>query len=162
MTEEQKRKQWFVVHVMSGQEQKIHDNLVKRIKTEEMGDFIYEVLLPTERVSEVKRGKKTETTRKFFPGYIVVNMWLIDDNKQLVDRTWYFIKDTTGVLGFAGTKDRPIPMMQKEVDAMLAQVRASEEKARPQVETAGGDIVKVYDVPFQKQSGGGEKTDFKR
>src|SRR6266700_2698382 len=107
MTEEQKRKQWYVVHVLSGQERKIHDNLVKR--------------------------EKTETTRKFFPGYILINMFLIDENKQLVDKTWYFIKDTTGVLGFAGTKDRPIPMLQKEVDAMLAQVRASEEKARPKV-----------------------------
>ena len=115
MTEEQKRKQWFVVHVMSGQENKVHDSLVKRAKTEEMTDFIYEIVLPTERVSEVRRGKKTETTRKFFPGYIIVNMWLIDENKQLVDRTWYFIKDTPGVLGFAGTKDKPIPMIQREV-----------------------------------------------
>ena len=131
MTEEEKRKQWYVVHVLSGQEKKVHDNLVKRVKTEEVGDYVYEILLPTERVSEVKRGKKTETTRKFYPGYILINMWLIDENKQLVDKTWYFIKETTGVLGFAGTKDRPIPMMQKEVDAMLAQVRASEEKARP-------------------------------
>ena len=162
MTEEQKRKQWYVVHVLSGQEQKVHDNLVKRVKTEEMADYIYEVLLPTERVSEVKRGKKTETTRKFFPGYIVMNMWLLDENKQLVDRTWYFIKDTTGVLGFAGTKDRPIPMMQKEVDAMLAQVRASEEKARPKVEFTVGEIVKVADGPFQNQTGVVEEIDPER
>src|SRR6266576_1532538 len=122
--------QWYVVNVLSGQENKVRENILKRVKTEEMGDVVYEVLLPTERVSEVKRGKKTETTRKLFPGYIVMNMRLIDESKQLVNKTWYFIKDTAGVLGFAGTKDRPIPMMQKEVDAMLAQVRASEEKAR--------------------------------
>ena len=162
MTEEQKRKQWYVVHVLSGQEQKVHDNLVKRVKTEEMADYIFEVLLPTERVSEVKRGKKTETTRKFFPGYIVLNMWLFDESKQLVDKTWYFIKDTTGVLGFAGTKDRPIPMMQKEVDAMLAQVRASEEKARPKVEFTVGEIVKVADGPFQNQTGVVEEIDPER
>ena len=94
-------------------------------------------LLPTERVSEIKRGKKTETTRKFFPGYLIVNMWLLDENKQLVDKTWYFIKDTTGVIGFAGTKDRPIPMRQKEVDAMLAQVREREEKVKPKIELRG-------------------------
>src|SRR3954467_1166521 len=105
MTEVQKRKQWYVVHVLAGQEQKVRDSLVKRIKTEEMADYIFEVVLPTERVSEVKRGKKTESTRKFYPGYIIINMWLFDENKQLVDRTWYFIKDTPGVLGFAGTKD---------------------------------------------------------
>jgi len=67
MTEEQKRKQWFVVHVLSGQEQKVRDNLVKRMKTEEMGDFIYEVILPTERVSEVKRGKKDRIHKEVFP-----------------------------------------------------------------------------------------------
>ena len=115
MTEEEKRSQWYVVQVLSGQEQKVHDNLLKRIKTEEMGDYVYDVVLPTERVSEIKRGKKTETTRKFFPGYIIVNMWLFDEAKQLVGKTWYFIRDTPGVIGFAGTKDRPIAMHQHEV-----------------------------------------------
>jgi transcriptional antiterminator NusG len=162
MTEEQKRKQWFVVHLLAGQEQKVHDNLVKRVKTEEMGDYIFEVLLPTERVTEVRGGKKSETSRKVFPGYIVMNMWLFDENKQLVDKTWYFVKDTPGVLGFAGTKDRPIPMPQKEVDAMLAQVRASEEKARPKVEFTVGEIVKVADGPFQNQTGVVEEIDPER
>ena len=162
MTEEQKRKQWFVVHVMSGQENKVHDSLVKRIKTEELSDYIYEIVLPTERVSEVKRGKKTETTRKFVPGYIIVNMWLIDENKQLVDKTWYFIKDTPGVLGFAGTKDKPMPMLQKEVDEMLAQVRASDEKARPKIEFTVGEIIKVSDGPFQSQTGVVQEIDPER
>ena len=162
MTEEQKRKQWYVIHVLAGQENKVCENLKKRVKTEEMGDFIYEVILPTERVSEVKRGKKTETTRKFFPGYLIINMWLIDENKQLVGKSWYFIKETPGVLGFAGTKDKPIPMLQKEVDAMLAQVRSSEEKARPKVEFTVGEVVKVADGPFQNQSGTIEEIDPER
>jgi transcriptional antiterminator NusG len=162
MTEEQKRKQWYVVHVLAGQEQKVRDNLVKRIKTEEMGDFVYEVVLPTERVSEVKRGKKTETTRKFFPGYLIVNMWLLDDNQQLVDRTWYFIKETNGVIGFAGTKDRPIPMRQSEVDGLLAQVREREDGARPKISFAPGETVKVADGPFQNQSGVVEEIDPER
>ena len=162
MTEEEKRKQWYVVHVLSGQEQKVHDSIVKRTKTEEMSDCIFEVVLPTERVSEVKRGKKTETTRKFFPGYLIINMWLIDENKQLVGKPWYFIKETPGVLGFAGTKDKPIPMLQKEVDAMLAQVRSSEEKARPKVEFTVGEVVKVADGPFQNQTGMVEEIDPER
>src|ERR1700730_4108753 len=83
--------QWFVVHVLSGQENKVKDNIEKRVKTEEMSDVIYEVLVPTERVSEIKKGKKSETTRKFFPGYLIVNMHLLDENNQLVGRTWYFI-----------------------------------------------------------------------
>src|SRR6266516_82808 len=66
--------QWFVVHVLSGQENKVRENIMKRVKTEEMGDLIYEVLVPTERVSEIKKGKKSETTRKFFPGYLIDSM----------------------------------------------------------------------------------------
>jgi transcription termination/antitermination protein NusG len=116
--------QWFVVHVLSGQENKVRDNIEKRVKTEEMSDVIFKVLVPTERVSEIKRGKKSETTRKFFPGYLIVNMHLLDENNQLVGRTWYFIRETTGVIGFAGTKDKPIPMRKSEVDNMLAQLRS--------------------------------------
>src|SRR5206468_3461556 len=112
--------QWYVVHVLSGQENKVRENILKRVKTEEMGDMVYDVLLPTERVSEIKKGKKTETTRKFFPGYLIVNMHLLDENNQLVGRTWYFIRNTPGVIGFAGTKDKPIPMRQSEVESMLA------------------------------------------
>ena len=96
------RDQWYVVHVLSGLEQKVQENLIRRIKLEEMSDYVFEVLIPTERVQEIKRGKKTETTRKFFPGYLIVNMNLLDENNQLVDKTWYFIKDTDGVIGFAG------------------------------------------------------------
>ena len=168
MTEEQKRSQWYVVQVLSGQENKVFESIKKRLKTEEMGDFIYEVVLPTERVSEIKRGKKTETTRKFFPGYLIVNMWLLDDNKQLVDKTWYFIKDTQGVIGFAGTKERdgrppqPIPMRQSEVDALLAQVRGSEDKVMPKINFGVGEVVKVSDGPFQNQNGVVEEIDPER
>jgi transcriptional antiterminator NusG len=167
MTEEQKRKQWFVVQVLSGQETKVRDNLVKRMKTEEMGDFVYEVILPTERVAEVKRGKKTETVRKVFPGYLMVNMWLFDDPREgdpqpLVDRTWYFIKDTDGVIGFAGNKDRPIPMRDSEVQALLAQVREREESVIPKISFQIGETVKVADGPFENQSGVVEEIDPER
>jgi len=138
--------QWFVVHVLSGQENKVRENIERRVKTEEMSDVIFEVLVPTERVSEIKRGKKSETTRKFFPG-------------QLVGRTWYFIRDTPGVIGFAGTKDRPIPMRQSEVDNMLAQMREREEKVKPKVSFEVGETVKVADGPFQNQNGIVEEID---
>jgi transcription termination/antitermination protein NusG len=162
MTDEEKRKQWYVVHVLAGQENKVHDNLVKRIKTEEMADYVFAIVLPTERVAEIKRGKKTETTRKFFPGYLIVNMYLIDDNKQLVDKTWYFIRETPGVIGFAGTKDRPIPMRQSEVDGMIAQLQGGEEKVKPKVEFTVGEVVKVAEGPFQNQSGTIEEIDPER
>ena len=167
MTEEQKRKQWCVVHVLAGQEMKVRDNLNKRMRTEEMGDFVYEVVLPMERIAEVKRGKKTETTRKFFPGYLIVNMWLFDDPRDndrqpLVDRTWYFIKDTPGVIGFAGTKDRPIPMRESEVQALLSQVREREENVIPKISFSIGETVKVADGPFENQSGVVDEIDPER
>ncbi len=156
------RDQWFVVHVLSGQEQKVRDNIEKRIKTEELEDVIFEALVPTERVQEIKRGKKSETTRKFFPGYIIVNMHLLDENNQLMDRGWYFIRETTGVIGFAGTKDRPIPMRPKEVEALLAQVREREDNVKPKIEFEVGDKVKVADGPFQSQNGIVEEIDPER
>src|SRR5437764_13619200 len=107
--------QWYVVHVLSGQENKVRENILKRVKSEEMGDMVYDVLLPTERVSEIKKGKKTETTRKFFPGYLIVNMHLLDENNQLVVRTWYFMRNTSGVIWFAGTEDKPIALRKSEV-----------------------------------------------
>ena len=154
------RAQWYVVHVLSGQENKVRDNLNRRIATEEMSDVIYEVLIPTERVSEIKRGKKTETTRKFFPGYLIVNMHLIDENKKLVDRAWYFVRDTPGVIGFAGPKDRPVPMRDAEVESLLAQMKEREGgNARPKVQFEVGETVKVADGPFQNQAGVVEEID---
>jgi len=154
--------QWFVVHVLSGQEQKVHNNIVKRIKTEELGDHVFEVLIPTERVQEIKRGKKTETTRKFFPGYLIVNMHLLDENNELIDKTWYFIKDTNGVIGFAGTKDKPIPMRKKEVEGMLAQMKEREDTVTSKITYEVGDKVKVADGPFQNQQGVVEEVDAER
>jgi transcriptional antiterminator NusG len=154
--------QWFVVHVLSGQEKKIHDNILKRIKSEEIGDHVFEVLIPTERVQEIKRGKKTETTRKFFPGYLIINMHLLDEKNDLIDKTWYFIKDTTGVIGFAGTKDKPIPMRPKEVEGMLAQMKEREDTLTPKISFEVGDKVKVSDGPFQNQQGIVEEVDPER
>jgi transcriptional antiterminator NusG len=154
--------QWYAVQVLSGQEQKVHDNMVRRIKTEEKGELIFEVLVPTERVAEIKRGKKTETTRKLMPGYVIVNMNLLDENNQLVGDTWYFIKETPGVLGFAGTKDKPVPMRRQEVEVLLAQVRGSDERVRPKVTFEVGETVKVADGPFQNQSGVVEEVDAER
>jgi len=154
--------QWFAVHVLAGQEQKVHDNIVKRIKTEEMTDLIFEVLIPTERVSEVKRGKRTETVRKLLPGYLIINMHLLDEQGGLVDRTWYFIRETPGVIGFAGTKDRPIPMKDQEVQTMLAQMAEREDMVKPKVSFEVGETVKVADGPFQNQSGVVEEIDPER
>ena len=153
------RKQWYVVHVLSGQEQRVHRRLLRNIEAEEMGDKVFEVLMPTEMVSEIRAGKKSERKRKFYPGYIIVNMHLLNEDNSLVDETWYFMKETDGVIGFAGTKDKPIPMRQREVDVMLGQIKEREESARPAISFEVGDTVQVADGPFQSQSGVVEEID---
>ena len=136
--------------------------MLRRIQTEEMSDYIYAVLVPTERVSEVKNGKKSESDRKFFPGYVIANCNLLDEHNRLVDRTWYFVKETDGVLNFAGTKDHPIPMRQREVDGMLAQVRDKDESVVPKIAFNVGDTVRVADGPFDSQTGTIEEIDPER
>jgi transcriptional antiterminator NusG len=153
--------QWYALHVLSGQEKKVKESLERRAKTEEMGDLIREVVIPTERVSEVKRGKKIESERKLHPGYVYVNMLLRDEEKKLVDRTWYFVRETNGVIGFADGND-PMPIRASEVDTMLGQMREREEKVMPKVAFTVGDKVKVGDGPFQNQEGLIEGVDMER
>ncbi len=96
------RSQWFVIHTLSGQEQKVKESIEKRIKTEEMGEYIKEVLVPMEKVVEVRNQKKTVSTRKLWPGYVFIDMVLLDENNRIIEKPWYFIKETQGVIGFVG------------------------------------------------------------
>jgi transcription termination/antitermination protein NusG len=153
--------QWYALRTLSGQEKKVRDNLEKRIKTEEMGDLVAEVVIPVERVSEVKKGKKVETERKLYPGYVFINIRLFEDDKRVVDRSWYYIRETPGFIGFADG-ETPIPMRQSEVDAMLRQMREREEKVTPKIAFNLGDKVKVGDGPFQSQEGIIEEIDQER
>ena len=158
------RDQWYVIHVLSGQEQKVRDNLARRVVTEEMGDLVFEVLLPMERVSEVKKdaqgkGKRAESRRKFYPGYLLVNMHMLNENGSLVDRSWYFIKDTQGVINFAGTRDKPTPMRPKEVEQMLLQIRESTDNVKPKISFEVGDQVRINDGAFEAQVGSVEEID---
>jgi transcriptional antiterminator NusG len=139
----------------------VKESLERRAKTEEMGDLIREVVIPTERVSEVKRGKKIESERKLHPGYVYINMYLRDEEKKLVERTWYFVRETNGVIGFADG-DNPQPIRPSEVETMLGQMREREEKVLPKVAFSIGDKVKVGDGPFQNQEGLIEAVDMDR
>jgi transcriptional antiterminator NusG len=143
---------WFALHCLSGQEDRVRDSLRRRLKLEEIEDVVHEIIVPTQRVTEVKKGKKTETDRKLYPGYVFVLANLLDENKKIVERTWYALRDTPGVIGFANGQN-PIPMRRGEVDAMLAQMSAGEERAVPKTAFAVGDKVKVGDGPFQNQDG---------
>ena len=111
------RSQWFVIHTLSGQEQKVKESIEKRIKTEEMGEYIKEVLVPMEKVVEVRNQKKTVSTRKLWPGYVFVDMVLLDENNRIIEKPWYFIKETQGVIGFVGGEP-PTPTPAEEVEAI--------------------------------------------
>src|ERR1043165_4170226 len=140
------RSQWFVIHTLSGQEQKVKDSIEKRLKSEEMGEYIKEVLVPMEKVAEVRGGKKTVTTRKLYPGYVFIDMVLLDDNKRVIEKPWYFIRDTQGTIGFVGG-ERPSPASEEEIASIKAQISDSEEYEKPKVNFEVGETVKINDGP---------------
>jgi len=135
-----------------GQEQKVKDSIEKRIKTEEMGDYIKEVLVPMEKVAEVRGGKKTVTTRKLYPGYVFIDMILLDDSKRVIEKPWYFIRDTQGIIGFVGG-ERPTPAAPDEIDSIKAQISDSEDREKPKVQFEVGETIKINDGPFLNFSG---------
>jgi transcriptional antiterminator NusG len=144
--------QWFVIHTLSGQEQKVKESIEKRLKAEEMGEYIKEVLVPMEKVAEVRSGKKTVSTRKLYPGYVFVDMILLDDNKRVIEKPWYFIRDTPGIIGFVGG-DRPTPTGADEIANIKAQISEGEDHERPKVNFEVGETVKINDGPFLNFSG---------
>lgn len=155
------RSQWFVIHTLSGQEMKVKESIEKRLKAEEMGEYIHEVLVPIEKVAEVRGGKKTVTSRKLYPGYVFINMVLLDENQRLIEKPWYFIRETPGIIGFVGG-DRPTPTSEEEIDHIKAQISESEESERPKVSFEVGETVKINDGPFLNFNGVIEEVDPER
>lgn len=137
-------RQWYVIHTYSGYENKVKANLEHRISSMEMEDKIFEVVIPTEEVMEIKGGKKTITERKVFPGYILVQMDLSDDS-------WYVVRNTPGVTGFVGSNARPTPLSEQEVDKILQ--KPAFEKPKPKVEFEEGETVKVVSGPLADFTG---------
>jgi transcriptional antiterminator NusG len=148
----QMKTQWFVIHTLSGQEQKVKESIEKRLKAVEMGEFINEVLVPMEKVAEVRSGKKTVTTRKLYPGYVFIDIALLDDNNRVVEKPWYFIRDTPGIIGFVGG-DRPTPTPADEIESIKAQISESEDTEKPKVHFDVGETIKINDGPFLNFSG---------
>lgn len=146
------KSQWFVLHTLSGQEQKVKDSIEKRLKSEEMGDYIKEVLVPMEKVAEVRNGKKTVTTRKLYPGYVFVDMVLLDENSRIIEKPWYYIRDTQGIIGFVGG-ERPSPTPQEEIDQIKDQISDSQDHEKPKVNFDVGETIKINDGPFLNFSG---------
>lgn len=149
---------WYVLHTLTGQEYKVQESIRRRIKLEEMGELVGDVVIPTEKVSEVKKGVKSTTTRKFFPGYVLVNMALYDEQRQMQEKAWYFIRETQGIIGFVGG-ERPVPLRPEEVDVIFHQVEEKKERVKPKVVFEPGETVKITDGPFLNFSGTVEEVD---
>ncbi|MFU8847783.1 MAG: transcription termination/antitermination protein NusG [Opitutales bacterium] len=149
---------WFAVQTLSNQEQKAKKYLDKFIAVEEMEDYVYEVLMPTETVTEVKNGKKSTKIRKFYPGYVFVNMRLYDDDGKLLQKPWYFVREAQGVINFVGG-DRPSPLKKSEIERIINQVQEAEGKEKPKIEYEVGEMVKVSDGPFANLVGKIEEID---
>lgn len=150
--------QWFALHTLSGQENKVKKYIEKFRKAEELDDFIVDVLLPTEVVSEVKGGKKSTKVRKLYPGYVFIHMKLFDENKQVIIKPFYFVKDAAGVIGFVGG-DRPAPLRQTEIDEIKARIEAASGKEIPKVTFEVGEEVKITDGAFANLTGRVDEVD---
>lgn len=137
---------WYILHTLSGAEEKAKSNLEARIKTHNYQALIADIVIPKEQVTEVKLGKKKILERKFFPGYILVQMEMNDD-------TWLFVKNTPGITTFIGPRRKPSPISQDEVDKILAKAKESKEKPAPKVSFEKGESVRVIEGPFLNFNG---------
>ena len=148
-------KRWYVVHAYSGFEKHVMRSLQERVKLAGMEDQFGEILVPTEEVVEMRRGAKVKSERKFFPGYVLIEMELDDD-------TWHLVKETPRVMGFIGGKaDKPAPITQKEADAILQRVESGD-KPKPKTLFEPGEMVRVIDGPFNDFNGVVEEVNYEK
>ena len=136
--------QWFIIHTYSGFENKVCQSILERVRANKLEDKVEEVVVPTRGVVELKKGKRKKVNKKVFPGYVLVRMVLDDE-------TWYLIKDTPRVMGFLGYGDKPVPVPDEEVTAVVS--RLSKAGAKSDKEFVKGDYVKVVDGPFENFTG---------
>lgn len=151
---------WYVIHTLSGHEQKVKDSIEKRIASGDTPN-IYEVLVPTEKISEVKQGKKTTSSRKYYPGYVLVRMDLLSEG-GIEEKTFYAIRHTQGVIGFVGSGNNPIPLSPQEERDMMGQIREGEDKVQPKIDFEVGETVKIRDGAFESFEGTIEEIDNER
>ncbi|MEJ2620113.1 MAG: transcription termination/antitermination protein NusG [Candidatus Thiodiazotropha sp.] len=145
---------WYVVHAYSGFESQVQRSLKERVERYGMQDKFGEILVPTEEVVEMRAGQQRKSERKFFPGYVLVQM-------EMTDETWHLVKDVPKVMGFiGGTGDRPAPISEKEANSILQRVQEGVEKPRPKILFEPGEVVRVVDGPFNDFTGVVEEVDY--
>ena len=149
-------KKWYVVHAYSGFEKNVQKTLKERIERENMQDYFGQILVPVEEVVDIKNGKRSLSERKFFPGYVLVEMEMTDDS-------WHLVKSTPRVSGFiGGTANRPLPITQREVDAIMQQIQTGGEKPKPKVEFDVGQRIRVNEGPFADFNGVVDEVNYER
>ncbi|MAR91959.1 MAG: transcription termination/antitermination protein NusG [Pseudomonadota bacterium] len=149
-------KRWYVVHAYSGFEKHVKRSLTERIRLAEMEDQFGEILVPTEEVVEMRGGQKRKSERKFFPGYVLVQM-------EMNDATWHLVKDCPKVMGFiGGTADKPAPISDREAEAILQRVEDGVEKPKPKTLFEPGEVVRVTDGPFADFNGVVEEVNYEK
>jgi len=147
---------WYVVHAYSGFEDRVMNTLKERVVQYGMEDKFGEVLVPKEEVVEMREGKKRTTDRKFFPGYVLVQMEMNDD-------TWHMVKDMPRVLGFiGGTSDKPAPISEDEANSILQRVEEGVDKPTPKVMFEAGEVIRVIDGPFKDFNGVVEEVNYEK
>ena len=139
-------KQWYIVHTYSGYENKVRESLRLRADAAGLNEAIGDVLIPTEDVVEMRDGNRVISKKKFFPGYVLINM-------ELNDATWHVVKNTPKVTGFVGSATQPVPLTQEEVDRIINQVSVAAEKPKPKFQFQRGDSVRIIDGPFSNFQG---------
>ncbi len=145
-------KQWFVLRVQSNKEDKVKDSLLELIKVRGLEKLITNVLVPSEKVSEIKGGKKKITERKIYPGYIMAEVD-VDEKGQIPREVWFLIRETPGAGDFIGGQNKPVPMASYEVEKLLSEVEHKEEKPRAKIEFREGEKVRVKEGPFENYDG---------
>ncbi|GAA3550896.1 transcription termination/antitermination protein NusG [Zobellella aerophila] len=152
----EQRMRWYVVQAFSGYESRVAKSLREHIKMHGMEDQFGEVLVPTEEVVEMRAGQKRKSERKFFPGYVLVQMLMNDD-------TWHLVRSIPRVMGFiGGTSDRPAPISDKEADAILNRLQDAVDKPKPKTLFEPGEVVRVSDGPFADFNGVVEEVDYEK
>ena len=147
---------WYVVHAYSGFENQVKRSLLERVQRFGMEDKFGEILVPMEEVVEMREGQKKRSERKFFPGYVLVQM-------EMDDETWHLVKDAPKVLGFiGGTTDKPAPIPDKEANAILQRIQEGVDKPRPKVLFEPGEVVRVTDGPFNDFNGVVEEVNYEK
>jgi transcriptional antiterminator NusG len=148
--------QWYVVHAYSNFEHKVKESLIERVRRAGLQERFGEILVPTEEVVEMREGQRRKSERKFFPGYVLVQM-------EMDDETWHLVKEVPKVLGFiGGSSDRPAAITDKEAQAILNRVQEGVDKPRPKILFEPGEVVRVTEGPFNDFSGVVENVNYEK